>query len=189
MKYEYSDWNGKTGTIPVKWTVDDYENLPWYRHPDVGKKGFTTAEENLNIYGNQVGCYIPKFEKVGHGINIPNDVRAVFDHILDHFDLDDLVYTFAKYTPSMILPWHNDNYPTYAKNKNAKIVDIVRIMVFLHDPAPGHQLWVEEKFCSGPAGTWFSWQGGTRHMAANLGECDRYVLQITGKNKSKKLVG
>ena len=53
-------------------------------------------------------------------------------------------------------------------------------MVFLHDPSPGHQLWIEDKFCNGPAGSWFSWKGPTKHMAANLGEVDRYVIQITG---------
>ena len=189
MKYDYSDWNDRSGTIPVKWQAKDYENLPWYRHPDVGEKGFTTDDKNLNIYGHQVGCYIPKFEKVGKGISIPDVTKNVFDHVLNHFDLDDLVYTFAKYKPSMILPWHNDNYPTYAKNKNAKVEEIVRIMIFLHDPAPGHQLWIKDKYCTGKAGTWYSWQGSTKHMAANLGEIDRFVLQITGKIKNKKSSG
>ena len=100
--------------------------------------------------------------------------------MLSNFDLKELVYAFNKYPPGMILPWHKDNYPTYAKNKNATANDIVRIMVFLHDPAPGHQLWIEDKFCNGPAGSWFSWKGPTKHMAANLGEVDRYVIQLTG---------
>ena len=98
------------------------------------------------------------------------------------FNLDDSGYAFAKYTPGLILPWHKDNYPTYARNKKANVEEIVRIMVFLHDPAPGHQLWIEDRYCTGPAGTWFSWQGATKHMAANLGETDRYVIQITGKS-------
>ena len=39
---------------------------------------------------------------------------------------------------------------------------------------------IGDKFCSGPKGSWFSWQGSTKHMAANLGETDRYVIQLTG---------
>ena len=101
-------------------------------------------------------------------------------HVLNFFDLKDSVYAFAKYTPGLILPWHRDNYPTYARNKKADVDRIVRIMIFMHDPAPGHQLWIEDKFCTGPAGSWFSWQGATKHMAANLGETDRYVIQVTG---------
>ena len=54
-------------------------------------------------------------------------------------------------------------------------------MLFLHDPAPGHQLWIEDRYCIGPVGSWFAWQGATKHMAANLGETARYVIQITGK--------
>ena len=114
---------------------------------------------------------------------MPNSIDKIFGCVLSYFDIRDAVYAFAKYTPGMILPWHRDNYPTYVKNKKAEVEDVVRIMIFLHDPAPGHQLWINNKFCTGPAGTWFSWQGETKHMAANLGESDRYVIQITGQIK------
>jgi|TARA_E500000178_G_scaffold279251_1_gene278982 hypothetical protein len=180
MSYTYSDWNNKQGTIPVKWSPDHYESLPWYEHPDK-RQGFTTPKDNYDIYGDRIGCLIPKFEEVGKGVFIPEDVDKIFGNVLAQFDLRDSVYAFAKYTPGLILPWHRDNYPTYARNKKAEVKDIVRIMVFLHDPAPGHQLWIEDRYCTGPAGSWYSWQGATKHMAANLGETDRYVIQITGK--------
>tara|TARA_A100001015_G_scaffold165384_1_gene183832 strand:- start:25 stop:591 length:567 start_codon:yes stop_codon:yes gene_type:complete len=180
MKYSYSDWNNKQGTIPVGWQSKDYIELPWYENPDKDQ-GFTTQKQNYDIYKDRVGCLIPKFEHVGKGIFIPEDVDKIFGYVLNYFDLDDPVYAFAKYKPGLILPWHKDNYPTYARNKKAEVENIARIMIFLHDPAPGHQLWIEDKFCSGPAGSWFSWHGATKHMAANLGETDRYVLQITGK--------
>ena len=182
MKYSYSDWNHRQGTIPVHWKANDYVYLPWFEHPDKDQ-GFTTPGENYKIYKERVGCLIPKFEHVGKGIFVPDEVENIFGYVLSFFDLKDSVYAFAKYTPGLILPWHRDNYPTYARNKNAKVEDIVRIMVFLHDPAPGHQLWIEDEFCTGPAGSWFSWQGATKHMAANLGEVDRYVIQITGQQR------
>jgi len=182
MKYSFTEWNNRTGKFPVTWNTADYETLPWYRNPD-RVKGFKTEGKNYEIYGDQLGCYIPKFEEVGKGIFVPKNVEKIFGRVLDYFDIDDSVYAFAKYTPGMILPWHRDNYPTYTRNKSAAVEQIVRIMVFLHDPAPGHQLWINNKFCTGPAGTWFSWQGSTKHMAANLGEVDRYVIQITGKAK------
>ena len=180
MKYTYSDWNHKQGTLPVNWKAKDYESLPWYENPDKNQ-GFTTAEENYSIYKERVGCLIPKFEQVGKGVFVPDDVDKIFGYVIDFFDLTDTVYAFAKYTPGLILPWHKDNYPTYARNKKAEVEDIVRIMVFLHDPSPGHQLWIEDQYCTGTAGTWFSWQGPTKHMAANQGETDRYMIQITGK--------
>ena len=174
MKYSYSDWNGKSGTIPVFWNNDNYIDAGWYRHPD-RTHGFSTDSVNYKTYGDNIGVLIPSDEKLD----------PVFEKAFDFFDLDELVFSLSKYRPGMILPWHRDNYPTYSRNKG--IVEpegIVRIMVFLEDAAPGHQLWIEDKFCTGPAGSWFAWQGRAKHMAANLGEVDRYVLQITGLTRA-----
>ena len=86
-----------------------------------------------------------------------------------------------KYPVGNILPWHRDNYPVYQKLNNVSdIENIVRIIVFLHDSQPGEQLWIGDKICQGPAGSWFAWSGSTEHMAANLSKKPRYVLQITG---------
>lgn len=170
MRYSYSDWNNKKGTIPVFWNKEHYEDSGWYRHPDK-THGFSTQDENYKIYGDNLGVYIPDDDKVDN----------IFAKAFDFFDLDELVFSLSMYKPGMILPWHRDNYPTYSKNKG--IVEpegIVRIMVFLEDPAPGHQLWIEDKLCAGPAGSWYAWQGRAKHMAANIGETNRYVLQLTG---------
>ena len=172
MKYSYSDWNNKSGTVPVFWNKSHYIDAGWYRHPDT-THGFSTDDENYKIYGENLGVYIPK------------KLDPVFEKTLNLFDLDELVFSLSMYKPGMILPWHRDNYPTYSKNKG--IVEpegIVRIMVFLENSVPGHQLWIEDKMCTGPAGSWFSWQGRAKHMAANMGEVNRYVLQITGLAKS-----
>jgi hypothetical protein len=168
MKYSYSDWNGKTGTIPVFWNKEHYLNAGWYRHPD-RTHGFSTEDTNYKIYGDNLGVYIPK------------TLDSAFEQAFDFFNLDEIVFSLSMYKPGMILPWHRDNYPTYSKNKG--IIEpegIVRVMVFLEDSAPGHQLWIDNKMRSGPAGSWFAWQGRTKHMAANLGEVNRYVMQITG---------
>lgn len=168
MKYSYSDWNTKKGDIPVFWSKEHYIDSEWYEHPDK-IHGFSTKNDNYKIYGNNIGVYIPK------------KLNPIFEKTLDFFDLDKSVYNLSMYKPGMILPWHYDNYPTYSKNKQIKNLEtIVRIMVLLHDSEPGHQLWIEDKFCAGAAGSWFSWQGQIEHMAANLGKVNRYILQITG---------
>lgn len=167
MKYSLNDWNKQAGNIPVIWNEKDYTDVEWTRHEQTG--GFDTYQQNFDIYGPNIGVYVPR------------QVPAVFAQVTKYFDLQDLVFDLSRYTPGMLLPWHWDTYPTYSKNM--KIEDknkIVRIIVFLHTSQPGQQLWIEDKFCSGPAGSWFSWTGSTRHMAANLGESDRYVIQLTG---------
>ena len=80
MIYNFSDWNKRSGTIPVKWQNSDSESLPWYRNPD-RNKGFATSEENYNIYGERVGCYIPKFEEAGLSITGKHPERDLVETI------------------------------------------------------------------------------------------------------------
>ena len=94
MQYSHSDWNHKQGTIPVNWSPEHYECLPWYENPDKNQ-GFTTPKQNYDIYKERVGCLIPKFEEVGKGVFIPDDVDRIFGYVLKFFDLDDSVYALS----------------------------------------------------------------------------------------------
>jgi hypothetical protein len=168
VKYKFDNWQNRTGTVPCTWKSIDYINAGWSQHQGE-KLGFTTNSINYDIYKDNIS------------VLIPDRINPVFESVLDFFELDEIVCDLSKYTPGMILPWHTDNYPTYSRNK--KVVDgeqIVRIIVLLHDSLPGQQLWIKDKICQGSVGSWFSWQGNSIHMAANLSETDRYVLQITG---------
>jgi len=179
MKYSFSDWNGKTGTIPVLWQRADYEDHVWVSNHD--KRGYTTEDENYNIYRERLGVHILNYERQGEGIFIPESMARVFDYVPALFDLDSIIYSFMKYPVGNILPWHQDNYPTYCKNHGVVDVEsIVRIVVLLNDSTPGQQLWIGDRLCAGPAGSWFAWTGSTEHMAANLSKEPRYALQITG---------
>ena len=109
MKYNFSDWNNKQGTIPVQWKANDYQDLPWYENPDKNQ-GFTTPKENYDIYKERVGCLIPKFEEVGKGVFVPDDVDAVFGYVLSQFNLDDSVYAFG--TRITIQPMQGIRKPT-----------------------------------------------------------------------------
>lgn len=175
-KIKNINWTHQSGYIPVSWKADDYLQIPLVRrYHDYGQEGlgFSTAKVNYDTYGNNLG------------VCVPDDVEMpkVFWDLCNHFDLKETVCSLSCYYPGMLLPWHSDDFPTYAKNKNVSdIQKIVRIMVFLHDQQPGHQLWVEDKCYFGDAGYYVGWQGGTKHMAANLGETNRYVLQLTGIN-------
>jgi len=167
--YKFKNWKNKTGTIPVSWTADDYTTkTEWYAHH--GGAGFKVYQQSqLEVYKDNIGVLIPE------------QLLPVFDEVKKYFDLKDLVCDLSKYTPGMILPWHSDTFPTYSKNMGiTNLDDIVRIIIFLHQDEPGHQLWIEDKLCRGNAGTWFAWTGNQKHMAANIGESDRYVIQLTG---------
>lgn len=179
MKYSYSDWNKRQGTVPVLWQKCDYEDRPWIQNHD--QKGYHTEDKNYRIYKERLGLHILEYERQGEGIFIPDSMKKVFDYVPQFFDLDKLIYSFMKYPVGNVLPWHVDTYPTYCKkNQVNNIGSIVRVIIFLHDSTPGQQLWIDDKLCLGKAGSWFSWEGHTEHMAANLSKGPRYVMQITG---------
>ena len=151
------------GEIKPTWKPADYHNVAWNkRNPN---------NDNYTFDGN-----------VGHEIS--NDVGSVFEQVAQGFTLDNTVVALNKMPVGQILPWHIDRYATYIeRNKIERKKDIVRIIVFLEDSMPGHQLWIEDEFCYGKAGSYFGWNYDTKHMAANLGQTDQYTLQITGVKK------
>lgn len=156
------------GKIKTIWKAKDFVKGPWRTNKN-HYLSFNTQIKNKKIYGQNVGVYIN------------NEVNEKFKEIVNKFKLKNTVIALNKMTPGQILPFHTDTYRTFIKRnrvKNKK--NIVRIIIFLEDSKPGHQLWIGNKVCTGPAGSYFGWQYGVKHMAANLGEHDRYTLQVTG---------
>ena len=155
------------GKVPVTWTEEDYKNLDWFTHENIRQK-FSADEvsksfENIDVYT----C----------NSNLP----ATLLDLADQFQLDTVILAVNKMTPGQVLPFHSDKFLAYKKRNNIlENQSITRIIVFLHDPKPGHQLWIDKDFLTGSAGSYFGWKDQTVHMAANLGTEDRYILQITG---------
>ena len=118
------------------------------------------------------------------GAFICNDLPEKFVSVAQQFDLEDVVVAVQKMEVGQVLYWHTERYMTFIKNKQVRDKSrIMRIIVFLEDSVPGHQLWIGDKLCTGEAGSYFGWNYNTEHMAANLGKQDRYTLQITGLKK------
>lgn len=157
--------------IPVTWTAQDYIDLPWVCNEKPEEKLNATVDTtNLNV-----GVYMCFDEKL----------LEKFYMAVDVLPLQKKVVAVNKLSPGQILPYHSDKYEVYKKRNNINDQDqnkISRYIVFLHEQKAGHQLWIEDKICTGPAGSVFGWHFGTEHMAANLGHEDRFVLQVTGIN-------
>jgi hypothetical protein len=157
------------GNIPVTWTEKDYQTLTWYSNQYPVEK--FTATVDISAYNV--------------GVSMCNEnLPQVFYNVLKNFKLDKPVVAVNKLEPGQILPYHTDKYIAYKQRNNVSETDhIVRIIVFLHDQKAGHQLWINDKICLGNAGSFFGWEKDTVHMAANLGNDTRYILQITGVHK------
>ena len=155
--------NGKTTII---WTEEDYINLPWFTNDAHEEKFNATVDTSTYDVGVDM-C----FE------NLPE----VFHKVRDSFNLVKPVIAVNRLQPGKILPFHRDLFKTYKLRNNISSEEkITRIIVFLHKPKAGHQLWIEDQICVGDAGSYFGWEQDTVHMAANLGSEMRYILQITG---------
>jgi len=108
-------------------------------------------------------------------------------YLQDHFSwLKKHSFAISLMEPGMILPLHTDKYGFYKKTYSISNSDSVcRIIIFLEDWKPGHISQVGNKLTpQWKAGDWICWTGETKHMAANLGHENRYVLQITGLLKT-----
>ena len=97
-------------------------------------------------------------------------------------DIKNKRYALHRLRPSWVIPEHRDLYFTFRKNHDVDHVNaITRIIVFLEDRQAGHLLEIDGQLVpTWSAGDWVQWFGDTPHMAANLGQEDRYTLQITG---------
>ena len=155
--------NGKTTIIC---TEEDYINLPWFTNDAHEEKFNATVDTSTYDVGVDM-C----FE------NLPE----VFHKVRDSFNLVKPVIAVNRLQPGKILPFHRDLFKTYKLRNDISPEDkITRIIVFLHKPKAGHQLWIEDNICTGDAGSYFGWEQDTVNMAANLGSEMRYILQITG---------
>ena len=154
------------GQIAVTWREQDYKSLGYDNVTGVvGRSDYTVNTNNYNVAVSSV------FE------NLPQ----VFHDAVQFLDLQKPVIAINRMKPETILPFHQDKYATYKKRNNVgDDEDIKRVIVFLHDQKAGHQLWIGDEICVGPAGSYFGWNVGDEHMAANFGKEDRYVLQVTG---------
>ena len=158
------------GKIKKTWSPRDFKNLN-YHLGNAGKPfaKIGASNDTMQNYKDSAGAYLC------------NDLPKKFIKIAESFGLDKTVVAMQKMNVGQVLPWHIDTCSTYIKNNNIKNKkDIIRIIVFVDDTRPGHQLWIKDMLCAGEAGSYCGWKFGTKHMAANLGEQDRYTLQITG---------
>ena len=115
--------------IPVTWTKEDYQNLPWVCNKIPTEKFNATVDTtNLNV-----GVYMCFDEKI----------LGKFYKAIKQLPLHKKVVAVNKLTPGQILPYHSDKYSEYKRRNNIDDKDqnrITRYIVFLHDQKAGHQL-------------------------------------------------
>lgn len=91
-------------------------------------------------------------------------------------------WSVYRMSPGTVIPNHQDIYTRFKKIYNITDGDhIWRALVMLEDWQSGHYLEVDgQPMVKWLAGDTFIWQNDVMHLAANMGETNRYTLQITG---------
>lgn len=98
------------------------------------------------------------------------------------FPLRYFSWSVYRMTPGCTLPEHGDTYAFFKKkHRLAEDITIVRIIVFLEEWQSGHYLEMNKRpVVKWDKGDWVCWGNQFLHLAANVGQTNRYTLQITG---------
>jgi hypothetical protein len=93
-----------------------------------------------------------------------------------------LSWSVYRMGPGTVLPNHSDTYARYIKINNLKnSKNVWRAVIFLEPWQSGHYLEVDgNSITDWCAGDYVAWNNDVEHLAANMGETDRYTLQLTG---------
>lgn len=100
----------------------------------------------------------------------------------DTFSMRNFSWAIYRMRPGDVLPNHSDTYVTFRKIYKLRDDAIIRrYVVFLEDWLSGHYFEIDGvPVTAWRQGTFVSWHNDTFHLAANMGETDRYTVQLTG---------
>lgn len=100
----------------------------------------------------------------------------------DTLPLAQFSWSIYRMSPGTSLPRHSDTYSRFRQIHDLPSNAVIRRYVFfMEDWASGHYFEIDDEAIVGwQAGQGVYWHDDVPHIAANVGETDRYTLQITG---------
>jgi hypothetical protein len=98
------------------------------------------------------------------------------------FPFERFSWNLCRMPPGRVLPARKDTYDRFKLVHGLETThNVVCTIVFLEDWASGHYLEMNGRpFTGWRAGDWVSWRNDFLHLTANMGQTDRYTLQLTG---------
>lgn len=163
------------GHIEPCW--DEYKLVEWINEP------FNDADT------------LAKWQEIGHNYEkytgqlhdqrfvMPSWVSTLTEKLADKWPTPAINPGIAIYCmkPGTILPNHSDTYNRYKKIHDiTDSTKIYRMLILMENWKSGHYLEVDGvPYTNWQAGDFVIWQNDTVHMAANIGNEDRYTLQVT----------
>lgn len=156
--------------------IGDYINIEYPERRQFPDDETVNRWKSLgHLYVNYTGFLIEEYRGVPQWCH---DIVTVIkkEHKVTNTSLS--VYCMP---PGTIMPEHQDTYPRYRKINNIEDQNSVcRFLVFLDDWKSGHYFELNRfPIVNWEKGDCYMWRGDAPHMAANLGDENRYTMQIT----------
>ena len=121
-------------------------------------------------------------EQFNHTYDMSNAEPDWIQTFRQIFPFERFSWSLYRMIPGSVLPAHKDTYDRFKLVHGLETThNVVRTIVFLEDWASGHYLEMNGRpFTGWRAGDWVSWRDDFLHLTANMGQTDRYTLQLTG---------
>jgi len=155
---------------------------PWW---DLQHRNFKYIHEQFNdtgsvSYWRKLGYTQTRF--TGDIYDMRNAEPAWIKSFQKIFPFERFSWSFYRMPPGSVLPAHRDTYDRFKLIHGLEIThSVVRTTVFMEDWSSGHYLEMNgQPFTGWRAGDWVSWRDDFLHLAANIGQTDKYTLQLTG---------
>lgn len=170
------DWDWAKGYVdPEKfWNVDEIKNLPYKR------EAFNDSEQ-MKAWKSQ--GFTPRegeLYDMRHA-DQPHTTQALISWA-ESRGLEHVGVSYYRMQPGDNLPYHADLYSKYISlfDLEHRKKDIFRYVFFVESKKPGHIIEVNGRAHDWISGDYLAWRYDVPHMAANLGNHDRYTIQLTG---------
>ena len=160
------------GSIPDPWWGTQHRDLDYINEP------FNHAESVTRW--RELGYTQTKF--TGDMYDMRRPEPSWMSGFRELFPLQHFSWSVYRMTPGCTLPEHQDTYAFFKRRyKLSSETPIVRVIVFLEDWQSGHYLEMNKHpVFKWRQGDWVCWGNQFPHLAANVGQTDRYTLQLTG---------
>lgn len=188
--FNFSSWqdhNAIKTSLPCRWKDEDL-NFHWHRTlqtdeiPTNDKWDIFTTDQKLEMEKLFQSWKIPT-ESTEHWMSFPDKLNDNLSYIMDYFNFNVRSYTLLKLTPGHMLVWHFDTYATLVKRRNLTendVKNVKRSIVMMNEWNFGQIIQIGKDVLSDwRRGDVFTWNSHTWHGAANFGNSDIIVLQIS----------
>lgn len=170
------DWVWMKGYIdPTRyWDVDEIKSLSYKREE------FNDTPQ-MNIWKQQ--GFTPR---TGQLFDMRDTAQPKTTKLLTKWandrSIENVGISYYCMEPGDNLPYHSDLYSKYIKIHNLEHFkqSIVRYIFCVEDRKDGHILEVNGSIVNWKAGDYIAWRYNTPHIAANLGNENRFTIQLTG---------